>query len=70
MPTKLFKAEETKWPPVVSLDETDAEREIRLEEEKEAKRISDEIDRSLSEEKERRKKTPAAKILLLGDFHY
>ncbi|KIK70151.1 hypothetical protein GYMLUDRAFT_151735 [Collybiopsis luxurians FD-317 M1] len=56
------------WPPPVSpSDETDEEREVRLEQEREAKRVSDAIDLAINNEKEARKKNVfGAKILLLG----
>ncbi|KAI3619671.1 putative g-protein alpha subunit [Moniliophthora roreri] len=54
------------WPPPSSPDESEAKRELRLEEEREAKRVSDAIDLAISQEKEQRRKAPGAKILLLG----
>jgi guanine nucleotide-binding protein subunit alpha len=57
------------WPPISDLsDETPAEREARLEHEREAKRINDEIDAQIEIEKsERRKRRPDIRIILLGE---
>ncbi|KAJ3774645.1 guanine nucleotide binding protein, alpha subunit [Lentinula raphanica] len=55
------------WPPPISPDETDEERDARLEQEREAKRVSDAIDLALNAEREAKKKNVhGAKILLLG----
>jgi hypothetical protein len=56
------------WPPVEDFsNETPAQREGRLEREREAKRINDEIDAQLEIEKtERRKRRPDLRIILLG----
>jgi hypothetical protein len=56
------------WPPVEDFSsETPAQREERLEQEREAKRINDEIDTQLEIEKtERRKRRPDIRIILLG----
>ncbi|RDX50162.1 G-alpha-domain-containing protein [Lentinus brumalis] len=54
------------WPPVPT-NEDDHGREARLAAEREAKRISDEIDRALEQERQDlRKNRPQTKILLLG----
>ena len=53
------------WPPPVR--ETAAQRALRLEEEREAKRVNDEIDMALEAERlERKKRKVDVKILLLG----
>ncbi|KAJ3985773.1 guanine nucleotide binding protein, alpha subunit [Lentinula detonsa] len=58
---------EAAWPPPISPDETDEERDTRLEQEREAKRVSDAIDLALNAERESKKKSVhGAKILLLG----
>ncbi|KAI0058615.1 P-loop containing nucleoside triphosphate hydrolase protein [Artomyces pyxidatus] len=56
------------WPPVEKLaDETEAQRAERLEREREAKRVNDEIDHAIELEKhERRKRKADVKIILLG----
>ncbi|KAF5390015.1 hypothetical protein D9757_003809 [Collybiopsis confluens] len=56
------------WPPPSSpSDENDDERETRLEQEREAKRVSDAIDLAINNERETRKRNAhGAKILLLG----
>ncbi|CCM02500.1 uncharacterized protein FIBRA_04602 [Fibroporia radiculosa] len=55
------------WPPHPPPGETDLERAVRLEEEKEAKRISDAIDHDLELDKvEWRKRKYHTRILLLG----
>ena len=56
------------WPPVEDFsNETPAQREERLEREREAKRINDEIDTQLEIEKaERRKRRADIRIILLG----
>ncbi|KAI0356189.1 G-protein alpha subunit [Trametes cingulata] len=55
------------WPPPPPKNETESEKAARLAAEKEAKRISDEIDRALEQERqELRKHRPQTKILLLG----
>ena len=64
------KGSRTQWPPVlIRDDETDAETKLRLNEEAEAKRISDEIDRQLEHEHQQRSKVVGPKILLLGSYH-
>jgi hypothetical protein len=66
--TQLRRNANVVWPPHPPPDETAAERSIRLDEEKEAKRISDAIDEALVLEREReQKRQPDAKILLLGE---
>lgn len=67
MPHRRLKPEEAQWPPPVPPNESESERETRLAEEKEAKNISDAIDQRLSVEREKRKRPPTAKILLLGE---
>lgn len=59
------------WPPVEDFsNETPAQQEERLEREREAKRINDEIDAQIEIEKsERRKRQPDVKVILLGLFH-
>ncbi|KAF9068855.1 guanine nucleotide binding protein, alpha subunit [Rhodocollybia butyracea] len=59
---------ESVWPPPSSpSEESQEDREARLEQEKEAKRVSDAIDLDLNAEKEAKKKNVhGAKILLLG----
>ncbi|EJF65114.1 G-alpha-domain-containing protein [Dichomitus squalens LYAD-421 SS1] len=60
-------ADKAAWPPAPPKDENEGERAARLEAEREAKRISDEIDRALEQERqELRKRRPQTKILLLG----
>jgi guanine nucleotide-binding protein G(i) subunit alpha len=62
MPAKV------EWPPQSPLEETDEEKAVRLEQEREAKRISDAIDHDIAVEREqrRRQQGPMAKVLLLG----
>ncbi|OSD04002.1 G-protein alpha subunit [Trametes coccinea BRFM310] len=55
------------WPPPPPKNESESEKAARLAAEKEAKKISDEIDRALEHERqELRKHRPQTKILLLG----
>ncbi|KAI0775645.1 G-protein alpha subunit [Trametes elegans] len=55
------------WPPLPPRNESESDKAARLAAEKEAKRISDEIDRALEQERqELRKRRPQTKILLLG----
>lgn len=54
------------WPPPPPLDESEEARIRRQKEEEEAKRVSDKIDKAIGTEKERKKNTSNAKILLLG----
>ncbi|KIL62254.1 hypothetical protein M378DRAFT_81501 [Amanita muscaria Koide BX008] len=55
------------WPPHPPMDESEEESRVRLEQEAEAKRVSDNIDRALAVEREQlKKKESGAKILLLG----
>ncbi|KAI0645404.1 G-protein alpha subunit [Trametes meyenii] len=55
------------WPPSPPKTESESERAARLTSEKEAKKISDEIDRALEQERqELKKRRPQTKILLLG----
>jgi len=61
----------TKWPPVVIREgETDVEKKTRLQEEAEAKRISDQIDQQIEQDRQRRNKFKGAKVLLLGAHTY
>ncbi|KIM42104.1 hypothetical protein M413DRAFT_70485 [Hebeloma cylindrosporum] len=62
------KGSRTQWPPVSARDsETSVETRQRLNDEEEAKRISDEIDRQIDQERQQKSKAvAAAKILLLG----
>lgn len=59
---------ENKWPPYPPPDETELEKALRIEEEKEAKRVSDAIDRALECERQasRRKQKTETRVLLLG----
>ncbi|EPS97641.1 hypothetical protein FOMPIDRAFT_1024939 [Fomitopsis schrenkii] len=58
---------ESTWPPYPPPDETELEKAVRLEEEKVAKRISEEIDRQIERDRqELKKKRLETKILLLG----
>lgn len=56
------------WPPIADFsDESPAQRNQRLQHEREAKRINDEIDAQIEIEKsERRKRRPDIRIILLG----
>ncbi|THH19627.1 hypothetical protein EW146_g1600 [Bondarzewia mesenterica] len=55
------------WPPVPTTPETEEERILRLENEKEANRINDEIDIALEAERQERKRRKVhVKIILLG----
>jgi hypothetical protein len=58
------------WPPIADFsDETPSQRDERLQHEREAKRINDEIDAQIEIEKsERRKRRPDIRIILLGAF--
>ena len=58
------------WPPIADFsNETPSQRDERLQHEREAKRINDEIDAQLEIEKsERRKRRPDIRIILLGAF--
>ena len=58
----------SQWPPIADFSsETPAQRDQRLEHEREAKRINDEIDAQIEIEKsERRKRRPDIRIILLG----
>jgi guanine nucleotide-binding protein subunit alpha len=58
------------WPPIADFsDETPTQREERLEHEREAKRINDEIDAQIEIEKsERRRRRPDIRIILLGAY--
>lgn len=61
---------DTHWPPIADLsNETPSQRDQRLQLEREAKRINDEIDAQIEIEKsERRKRRPDIRIILLGPF--
>ncbi|KAG7091963.1 hypothetical protein E1B28_008352 [Marasmius oreades] len=57
------------WPPPPSPDLSDEQKELRLEAEREAKRVSDAIDLAISQDREARRSrrsTVGAKVLLLG----
>ena len=55
------------WPPFPPATETEFERALRLEEEKEAKKVSDEIDREIERDRQTfRKKKTDTRVLLLG----
>lgn len=55
------------WPPLPPQTETELDRVLRLEEEREAKRISDAIDNEIERERDSlRRRRSDAKILLLG----
>jgi guanine nucleotide-binding protein subunit alpha len=60
----------THWPPIADFsNETPSQRDQRLQLEREAKRINDEIDAQIEIEKsERRKRRPDIRIILLGPF--
>ncbi|KAF8621238.1 hypothetical protein AX15_007950 [Amanita polypyramis BW_CC] len=61
------KAPSTTWPPHPPTDESEEDTRVRMEQEAEAKRVSESIDRALMAEQEQLKKqSPGAKILLLG----
>ncbi|KAI0360519.1 G-alpha-domain-containing protein [Trametes cingulata] len=59
---------ENVWPPYPPPDENELDKAVRLEEEREAKRISDAIDRELESERQalRRERKGEVKLLLLG----
>ena len=58
------------WPPYPPAEETELERALRLEEEKEAKRVSDVIDLALEAERnELKKRKEYIKVLLLGEYY-
>ena len=63
--------QENQWPPYPPADETELEKALRMEEEREAKRVSDAIDRMLESERQssRRKQKAETRLLLLGVFH-
>ncbi|TFY56250.1 hypothetical protein EVJ58_g7753 [Rhodofomes roseus] len=66
--TSKLKSQMTNtWPPYPPPDETELDKAVRLEEEKVAKRISEEIDRQIEyDRQELKKKRSETKILLLG----
>ena len=55
------------WPPFPPSNESELDRALRLEEEREAKTISDAIDDALEQEKQEKRKRRETKILLLGE---
>jgi len=55
-----------KWPPLPPTDESEEGRVSRQKKEEEAKRVTYLIDQSISAEREQKKRTRQAKILLLG----
>ncbi|PFH50507.1 hypothetical protein AMATHDRAFT_60909 [Amanita thiersii Skay4041] len=67
MSTSLAFTPPLAWPPYPPSNETQDQMRIRLEEEVEARRISDSIDRTISAEREQiKKRGPGVKLLLLG----
>ena len=58
----------SQWPPYPPPGETDLEKALRLEEESEAKRVSDEIDHELEIERQttRKKQKGEKRLLILG----
>lgn len=57
------------WPPPAPSNETDAERQLRIQEESMAREISDAIDRAIiSDRQEMLEQKPNTKILLLGEL--
>lgn len=60
--------QENVWPPWPPRNESELEKAARLEEEREAKRVSDAIDRALESERQalRRPRRGDMKLLLLG----
>ena len=67
--TRAGKQPENVWPPYPPPDESELERAVRLEEEREAKLVSDAIDRALEAERQtlRRERKLETKLLLLGE---
>ncbi|KAH9941216.1 G-protein alpha subunit [Epithele typhae] len=63
-----MSSSENAWPPPPPAGETDLEKELRTEEEREAKRVSDAIDRVLEAERQtmRKKRREEVRLLLLG----
>ena len=59
---------ENQWPPYPPPDETEFERAVRVEEEREAKRVSDAIDREIESDRQvyRRRQREETRLLLLG----
>ncbi|KAI0746950.1 guanine nucleotide binding protein, alpha subunit [Daedaleopsis nitida] len=59
---------ESEWPPYPPPEETELEKALRAEEEREAKRVSDAIDRAIEHERQavRRRQKVERKLLLLG----
>ncbi|RPD65675.1 G-alpha-domain-containing protein [Lentinus tigrinus ALCF2SS1-7] len=59
---------ENQWPPYPPPGETDLEKALRVEEEREARRVSDAIDRAIESERQavRRRQKEETRLLLLG----
>ena len=71
MPSPTGKgSRENVWPPPPPAGESELERAVRVEEEREAKRVSDAIDRALEVERAALKKRQKSEIrlLLLGEY--
>ncbi|KAI9065633.1 G-alpha-domain-containing protein [Trametes sanguinea] len=68
LPSRAGKRAENAWPPYPPPNETELEKAVRVEEEREAKLISDSIDRALEAERQsvRRERKAETKLLLLG----
>ena len=65
----LKASRKSSWPPHPPANENEEDTRRRIEQEAEAKRVSESIDRALNAEQEQLKKqSPGAKILLLGMF--
>jgi guanine nucleotide-binding protein subunit alpha len=54
------------WPPILQSGETGLEKKARLKAEAEAKRVSDNIDKEIERDRQRRRREAGPKILLLG----
>ena len=65
----VASSRENVWPPYPPPDETDFDKSARMEAEREAKRVSETIDRALEAERQalRKKQKVEIKILLLGE---
>lgn len=61
---------ENQWPPYPPPGETELEKALRLEEEREARRVSDAIDRAIETERQavRRRQKEETRLLLLGAY--
>jgi guanine nucleotide-binding protein subunit alpha len=70
MPGRRSSSANAPWPPPVPPDANEDARTARLRAEAEAKRISDDIDHELSQDKEMLKRRQGIKILLLGRPRY